>query len=70
VCLDQVIVLHEQHVQRLLSGYFASYHSWRTHLSLVMDGPTPRPIQPPGHGQVIGLPEVGGLHHHYERVAA
>jgi putative transposase len=26
-CLDQVIVLHERHVQRLLTGYFAYYHS-------------------------------------------
>jgi putative transposase len=69
-CLDQVIVLHERHLQRILPGYFAYYHSWRTHLSLGMDCPKPRPIQPPGHGQVIAVPEVGGLHHHYERVAA
>lgn len=69
-CLEQVIVLHERHLQRILTGYFAYYHSWRTHLSLGMDCPKPRPIQPPGHGQVIAVPEVGGLHHHYERVAA
>lgn len=69
-CLEQVIVLHERHLQRILTGYFAYYHSWRTHLSLRMDCPKPRPIQPPGHGQVIAVPEVGGLHHHYERGAA
>jgi putative transposase len=69
-CLNQVIVLHEQHLHRLLTGYFTYYHPWRTHLSLAMDCPKPRPIQPPGHGRVIAVPEVGGLHHHYERVAA
>jgi putative transposase len=69
-CLDQVIVLHERHLQRLLTGYLAYYHAWRTHLALAMDGPTPRPIQPPDCGQVIAVPAVGGLHHHDERVAA
>jgi putative transposase len=69
-CLNQVIVLHERHLYRLLTDYFTYYHHWRTHLSLAMDCPTLRPIQPPGHGQVIAVPEVGGLHHHYERVAA
>jgi transposase InsO family protein len=40
-CLDQVVVVHEQHLQRILTGYFAYYHSWRTHLSLTMDCPQP-----------------------------
>jgi transposase InsO family protein len=69
-CLDHAIVLHEQHLQRLLTGYFAYYHHWRTHLSLAMDCPQSRPIQPAAGGQVIAVPEAGGLHHHYERVAA
>jgi hypothetical protein len=46
------------------------YHGWRTHHSLAMDGPVPRPIHPPEQGRVIAVPEVGGLHHHYERQAA
>jgi putative transposase len=69
-CLDHVIVLHEQHLQRLLSSYFASYHRWRTHLSLTMDCPVSRPVEPPEVGEVIALPEMGGLHHHYTRQAA
>jgi putative transposase len=69
-CLNQVIVLHEQHLQRLLSSYFAYYHCWRTHLSLAMDCPVARPVEPPEVGEVIALPEVGGLHHHYTRQAA
>ena len=69
-CLDHVIILHERHVQHLLTDYIAYYHHWRTHLSLAMDCPQSRPIQPAACGQVIAVPEAGGLHHHYERVAA
>jgi putative transposase len=68
--LDHVIVLHEQHLQRILTSYFAYYHRWRTHLSLAMDCPLSRPVEPLEVGEVIALPEVGGLHRHYERQAA
>ena len=42
----------------------------RTHLSLGKDAPEPRDVQPPELGEVIELPQVGGLHHRYERRAA
>src|SRR6266851_1512777 len=42
----------------------------RTHLSLNKDCPWPRPVQLPSVGNVIAFPEVGGLHHRYERRAA
>ena len=69
-CLDHVIVLGEQHLYRILKSYFAYYHRSRTHLSLGKDAPEPRPIQPTTMGKVVALPEVGGLHHRYERLAA
>jgi transposase InsO family protein len=69
-CLDHVIVLHERHLRRLLTGYFHYYHRWRTHRALGMDCPLPRPIQRPGDDSIREVPEVGGLHHHYERRAA
>jgi transposase InsO family protein len=69
-CLDHVIVLDEEHLRRVLRRYFSYYHCWRTHLSLDMDCPEPRTVQPPEAGQVVEVPEVGGLHHHYERRAA
>jgi hypothetical protein len=34
------------------------------------DTPEPRMVQPPELGGVVELPEVGGLHHRYERRAA
>jgi putative transposase len=69
-CLDHVIVLHERHLRRLLTAYFRYYHRWRTHRALDMDAPVPRQVQPPKVGPVWEVPEVGGLHHHYERRAA
>ena len=69
-CLDHVIVLKERHLKRVLASYFHYYHGWRTHLSLAMDSPESRPEQLPAHGNVVEFPEVGGLHHHYERLAA
>ena len=69
-CLDHVIVLHERHLRRLLTEYFSYYHHWRTHRGLDMDCPRPRPVQRPEVGPIREVPEVGGLHHHYERRAA
>jgi putative transposase len=69
-CLDQGIVFGAGHRRRVLAGYCRYCHRWRTHRSLEMDGPDARPVQPPEWGQVLAVPEVGGLHHHDERVAA
>jgi putative transposase len=68
--LDHVIVLNERHFTRLLQSYLEYYHGYRTHRALDMDTPVPRPVQPPELGRVWEVPEVGGLHHHYERIAA
>ncbi len=69
-CLDHVIVLGEGHLRRILSSYFDCYHRSRTHLSLEKDCPEPRPVHPPDAGNVIAFPQVGGLHHRYEWLAA
>ena len=69
-CLDHMVVLHQRHLRRLLTEYFHYYHLWRTHRALDMDCPLPRPVQRPGDGSITEVPEVGGLHHHYERRAA
>ena len=46
------------------------YHQSRTHLSLAKDTPESRLVQPPQAGRVVAVPQVGGLHHRYERRAA
>jgi transposase InsO family protein len=67
-CLDHIIVLNETGLARVLSRYLGYYHQSRTHLSLEKDSPHTRPIAPPVLGPVV--PQVGGLHHHYDRWAA
>jgi putative transposase len=69
-CLNHVIVLGERHLRRLLTAYFIYYHGARTHLALEKDAPTPRRVQTPTEGHVVAFPEVGGLHHRYERRVA
>ena len=69
-CLDHVIVLNRSHLHHLLKNYFAYYHDWRTHLGLDKDAPQARRVQLPEEGKIVAFPEVGGLHHHYERRAA
>jgi hypothetical protein len=69
-CFDHVIVLNASHARRILACYLLHYHRWRTHLSLEMDSPDSRPVHPPELGAVVEFAEVGGLHHHYERLAA
>jgi transposase InsO family protein len=69
-CLDHVIVFSEGSLRRTLTAYCTYYHQWRTHLSLGKDAPQPRRTQGLADGRVREVPEVGGLHHHYERRAA
>ena len=69
-CLHDVIVFHESSLRRILASYLDYYHRSRTPLSLGKDSPEPRGIQPPEMGSVVALPQVGGLHHRYERRAA
>ena len=68
--LNDMIVLNERHLRRVLQSYVSYDHTWRVHRSLNMDAPEPRAVQPPEPASVRNVPEVGGLHHHYERIAA
>ncbi len=69
-CLDHIVILGEVHLLQILAGYFEYYNRARCHLSLTGDAPEVRPAQGPELGGVVELPEVGGLHHRYERAAA
>jgi hypothetical protein len=69
-CLDHVIVWNERSLRRTLQNYFAYYQRSRTHLSLGKEAPEPRAVEPPEQGCVVAIPQVGGLHHRYQRRAA
>ena len=69
-CLDHMIVFNEASLYRHVRSFVAYYHESRTHLSLGKDSPEPRAVQPPELGRIVAIPQVGGLHHRYERRAA
>ena len=68
--LDHVIVFSEADLSRHLRKFADYYHRSRTHLSLQKETPESRPVQAPEAGRIVAIPELGGLHHRYERRAA
>ena len=68
-CLDLVIVLNERHLRHLLRTYFVYYNVARPHQSLGNDSPRRREVQSVSSGRIVTVPEVGGLHHRYQRAA-
>ena len=68
-CLDHALILNDAHLRRLLRSYVAYYNRSRPHQALENNSPFPRTVQPPSHGWIHAVPEVGGLHHRYQRVA-
>ena len=69
-CLDHMIVFNERCLYRHLKMFVDYYHRSRTHLALEKDSPETRCVQPPDAGRIVAIPQVGGLHHRYERRAA
>jgi putative transposase len=69
-CLDHLIIFNATHLRRALTAYFRYYHRTRTHLGLKKDAPDHRPPSNVSAGRILAVPEVGGLHHRYERRAA
>lgn len=69
-CLNHVIVFNEAGLRQVLAQYVVYYMRARTHLALAKDSPVPRPVHARSSGRIVATPEVGGLHHRYERVAA
>jgi putative transposase len=68
--LDYIVIFNERHLCRVLSSYTDYYHRSRTRLSRDKDCPDPRPVIPPGSGRIVAMPQVNGLHHRHERLAA
>jgi transposase InsO family protein len=67
-CLDHFVILNARHLKRTLSSYFAYYHGSRTHLGLDKECPHARQVS--SVGKIVKIPQLGGLHHRYERTAA
>jgi putative transposase len=69
-CLDHVVVLNAAGLRTILNSYLAYYLRSRTHLSLDKDAPVSRPAAASTGGKIVAIPQLGGLHHRYERRAA
>lgn len=69
-CLNQIIPLGTRHLERVVTSYVDYYNTVRCHSSLDYDSPNDRPVDPASNGEIISVPKVGGLHHHYVRRAA
>jgi putative transposase len=68
-CLDHLILFNERQLRRILREYFAYNNEVRPHQTLEMNAPVAREVEPPAKGDIISLPQVGGLHHRYLRAA-
>jgi hypothetical protein len=66
---DHVIIRSEAHLGHVLRAYLAYYNTARPHQSLDNNSPQPRVIEASPRGRIIAIPQVGGLHHRYTRVA-
>ncbi|PYT23435.1 MAG: integrase [Acidobacteria bacterium] len=67
-CLNHFVILNARHLKRTLASYFAYYHESRTHLGLDKQCPIPRQVA--SICRIVEIPQLGGLHHRYERDAA
>jgi putative transposase len=65
-----LIVWNERSLRRTLKNYFAYYQRSRTHLALAKDAPESRVVEKPESGRIVAIPQLGGLHHRYQRHAA
>jgi putative transposase len=70
-CLDHFIVLNERHLRRLLRAYLVYYNTVRPHQALGNESPHPRAVEPPARARdrIVAIPQLGGLHHCYQRAA-
>ena len=65
-CLDRVLIFGEVHLRRILSSYAAYYNHVRPHLAVGKDTPLGRRVQ--RSGEIVAIPILSGLHHHYVRI--
>ena len=69
-CLDQLFILGERHLSRVLREYVAFYNRARPHQGIGQESPASLPGEPACHSAPIkAIPVLGGLHHSYRRAA-
>jgi transposase InsO family protein len=69
-CLDNILVLGERHLERILRGYTGHYNKERPHRGLSLETPEPKPDTDQGSGDIVRVARLGGLINEYHRIAA
>jgi transposase InsO family protein len=71
-CLDQLLILYEKQLHRVLRAYVAYFNGARPHQGIQQQIPAREvsPAPPDQRGdRIISVPVLGGLHYEYRRVA-
>jgi hypothetical protein len=70
---DALVIVKPDTVVRWHRAGFRLFWRWKSRSRTPTedeDAPEPRAVHPRAMGKIVELPEVGGLHHRYERRAA
>lgn len=68
-CIDHCVVFTDRHLDRLLNEYARHFNEARPHQGIGQQTPIRRNEYSSKEGDVIAVPVLGGLHHHYRRAA-
>ena len=70
-CLDHMLILSHQHLQRSVTEFIVYYNRWRPHRSLGQIAPCPQAKESrlKSAKHLIAKPVLGGLHHVYQWAA-
>ncbi len=68
-CLDHLLVVSRQHLERVLAEYVRHYNQARPHRGLQLAQPISRPGTVIDDGTVTRRDVLGGIIHEYERAA-
>jgi putative transposase len=73
-CFDRLLILNQQHLQRIFAAFIAHYNGHRAHRALSLMPPEPRrplaTMSPPHDAPILRRDRLGGVVHEYELAAA
>jgi putative transposase len=67
--LDHFLIFNEQHLKQALKEFVEYYNFWRPHQGIGQAIPIKAASPTNSSGKIVAFPVLGGLHHHYQRVA-
>jgi len=71
-CFDWLLILNQQHLERILQAFIEHYNGHRPHRALSLRPPASRPSRTPlesGDGRIVRRDRLGGVVHEYVRAA-